>query len=143
MENTEKTKKHIDINNKSNYIYKINPDKKPICMHGFIGTRNNCLRFLHHSVKPIIGVVKYDFSTWLLFPKNIQQAKELAQKWSDSIEKRKDFINKSVIIFFHLTMKTIRVEVKLKTIDVSNNNLTCPTPCPSSSLNHLTTDNVE
>ena len=37
-------------------------DRKPICVFGFAGGYNNCLGFLHHSVKPIVGVVKYDFS---------------------------------------------------------------------------------
>jgi hypothetical protein len=45
-------------------ICKSSTDRKPLCMFGFTGTRNNCLRFLHHSVKPSPGVVKYDFSSW-------------------------------------------------------------------------------
>jgi hypothetical protein len=89
-------------------------DRKPICVFGFAGGYNNCLGFLHHSVKPIVGVVKYDFSTWALFPTTITQSRELALKWSNSFEKRKDFVNKSVIIFFHQQMKTIRIEVKEK-----------------------------
>lgn len=89
-------------------------DRKPLCVFGFTGGYNNCLGFLHHSVKPIVGVVKYDFSTWALFPTTINQSRELALKWSNSFEKRKDFVNKSVIIFFHLQMKTIRIEVKEK-----------------------------
>jgi hypothetical protein len=36
----------------------------------------------------------------------------LALKWSKSLEKRTDFAGKSVVIFFHLELKTIRVEVK-------------------------------
>lgn len=95
-------------------ICKQSTDRKPIVVRGFIGGYNNCLRYLHKSVKPIIGVVKYDFSDWHLFPTTPFQAKGLAQKWSDSIEKKKDFIGKSVIIFFHLSAKTIRVEVKAK-----------------------------
>ncbi len=95
-------------------ICKPSTDRKPLCMFGFVGGYNNCLGFLHHSVKPILGVVKYDFSTWSLFPTTIGQSRELALKWSNSFEKRKDFIGKSVIIFFHLQMKTIRVEVKEK-----------------------------
>ena len=89
-------------------------DRKPLCVFGFTGGYNNCLGFLHHSVKPIVGVVKYDFSTWTLFPTTIAQSRELSLKWSNSFEKRKDFVNKSVIIFFHLQMKTIRIEVKEK-----------------------------
>jgi hypothetical protein len=95
-------------------ILKVSTDRKPIQVKGFNGGYNNCLRLLHHSVKPIDGVVKYVFSDWSIFPNNITTAKELALKWSDSFEKRKDFANKSVIIFFHLQHKTIRVEVKTK-----------------------------
>jgi hypothetical protein len=95
-------------------IIQTSTDRQPLCMDGFAGNYNNCLRFLHHSVKPTVGVVKYDFSTWTLFPTNSLQAKGLAVKWSDSFEKRKDFVDKKVVIFFHLTMKTIRVEVKNK-----------------------------
>ena len=97
-----------------NPIFQSSTDHKPLCMFGFTGGYNNCLRLLHHSVKPIIGVVKYDFTTWHLFPTTIAQSKELALKWSSSFEKRKDFANKSVIIFFHIQMKTIRIEVKEK-----------------------------
>jgi hypothetical protein len=95
-------------------VCKPSTDRKPLCMFGFVGGYNNCLGFLHHSVKPIVGVVKYDFSTWSLFPTTVSQSRELALKWSNSFEKRKNFIGKSVIIFFHLQMKTIRVEVKEK-----------------------------
>jgi hypothetical protein len=102
-------------NGVQNVICKTSTDRKPLFMQGFQGGYNNCLRFLHHSVKPIIGVVKYDFSDWRLFPTTNTQAKELAFKWSNSLEKRTDFAGKSVVIFFHLELKTIRVEVKAKT----------------------------
>jgi large-conductance mechanosensitive channel len=95
-------------------ICKQSTDRKPLIVNGFTGGYNNCLRYLHHSVKPIVGVVKYDFSDWKLFPTKPEQAKELAFKWSSSIEKKKNFIGKSVVIFFHLISKTIRVEVKHK-----------------------------
>lgn len=95
-------------------ICKKSTDRKPLVVSGFAGGYNNCLRYLHHSVKPIVGVVKYDFSDWKLFPTMPEQAKELAFKWSSSIEKKKSFIGKSVVIFFHLMTKTIRVEVKPK-----------------------------
>lgn len=95
-------------------ICKQSTDRKPILISAFTGGYNNCLRFLHKSVRPIIGVVKYDFSVWKLFPTNVNQAKELAFKWSSSMEKKKSFNGKSVVIFFHLTNKTIRVEVKAK-----------------------------
>lgn len=98
----------------TNTIYMESTDRKPLIVENFFGGYNKALRFLHHSVQPKIGVVKYDFSSWALFPKTVRLAKELAIKWSDSFEKRKDFINKSVVIFFHLTLKTIRVEVKEK-----------------------------
>ena len=92
----------------------VSTDRKPIVVTGFTGGYNNCLGYLHHSVKPIIGVVKYDFSDWDIFPNNVMKARSLALKWSNSFEKRKDFVGKSVIIFFHLQFKTIRVEVKAK-----------------------------
>jgi len=95
-------------------ICKQSTDRKPLIVKGFTGGYNNCLRCLHHSVKPIVGVVKYDFSDWKLFPTTSEQSKELAFKWSSSIEKKKNFIGKSVVIFFHLISKTIRVEVKHK-----------------------------
>jgi hypothetical protein len=95
-------------------ICKQSTDRKPLIVKDFTGGYNNCLRYLHHSVKPIIGVVKYDFSDWKLFPTTSEQSKELAFKWSSSIEKKKSFIGKSVVIFFHLISKTIRVEVKNK-----------------------------
>ena len=88
-------------------ICKQSTDRKPILVSGFVGGYNNCLRYLHHSVKPIVGVVKYDFSDWKLFPTNVYQAKELAQKWSASLEKKNSFVGKSVIVFFHLLNKTI------------------------------------
>lgn len=97
-----------------NVICKQSTDRKPIIIKGFQGGYNNCLRYIHHSVKPMVGVVKYDFTDWQLFPKNINQAKELAYKWSNSLEKKKEFAGKSVVIFFHLQLKTIRVEVKAK-----------------------------
>lgn len=116
-----------DVNQTTKHVsmpkYYCTADPKPICMHGFYGNYNNCLRFLHHSVKPIEGVVKYDFSTWNLFPSSTDQAKELAQKWSNSFEKRKDFANKFVVIFFHLKMKTIRVEVKTHHGNTLNQNI--------------------
>jgi hypothetical protein len=95
-------------------ICKQSTDRKPLIVKGFTGGYNNCLKYLHHSVKPMVGVVKYDFSDWKLFPTKPEQAKELAFKWSSSIEKKKNFIGKSVVIFFHLITKTIRVEVKHK-----------------------------
>jgi hypothetical protein len=98
-----------------NVICKISTDRKPILVKGFQGGYNNCLRYLHHSVKPIIGVVKYDFSDWQHFPTLVKTCKELAYKWSKSIEKKKQFTDKSVVIYFHLQLKTIRVEVKTKT----------------------------
>ena len=101
---------------KSSVIHPPSTDRKPLCMFGFGGGYNNCLGFLHRSVKPIVGIVKYDFSTWALFPTTVAQCRELALKWSNSFEKRKDFANKSVIIFFHIQMKTIRVEVKERLI---------------------------
>ena len=99
-----------------NVICKPSTDRKPIIVYGFNGGYNNCLNYIHHHIKPMIGVVKFDFSDWQLFPTSVKQAKELAQKWSDSIEKRKDFQNKIVIIFFHLELKTIRIQVKEKLI---------------------------
>ena len=114
-------------------------DRKPLCMFGFMGTRNNCLRFLHHSVKPVVGVVKYDFSTWNLFPTTISQAQELAVKWSNSFEKRKDFVDKSVIIFFHLQMKTIRVEVKTNSTKI---NSVGQTDCKTESEQHAQSTNT-
>lgn len=110
----EETQEATQIEIPENVICKTSTDRKPINMSMFQGGYNNCLRVLHHSVKPIIGVVKYDFSNWILFPKNIAQAKSLAPKWSNSIEKKKSFSGKSVVIFFHLELKTIRVEVKEK-----------------------------
>ena len=98
-----------------NIICQSSTDRKPLVMLGFRGGYNNCLRFLHHSVKPIVGVVKYDFSDWPLFPTTVEQSKELAFKWSSSLEKKPEFSGKSVVIFFHLSLKTIRVEVKAKT----------------------------
>jgi hypothetical protein len=95
-------------------LYMESTDKKPIIVDNFFGGYNKALRLLHHSVQPKNGVVKFDFSSWDLFPKTIRLAKELAVKWSDSFERRKDFINKSVVIFFHLTFKTIRIEIKEK-----------------------------
>jgi hypothetical protein len=119
-QNMVETQNVIETQNK--VIQKISTDRMPICMDGFCGTRNNCLGFLHHSVKPKVGVVKYDFKSWYLFPTNVSQAKELALKWSNSFEKRKDFVDKNVIIFFHLEMKTIRVEVKQKKTETDNEN---------------------
>jgi hypothetical protein len=89
-------------------------DRRPLNVINFTGGYNNCLGFIHRSIKPLVGIVKYDFSTWRLFPKNVIQAKELAQKWALSFEKRKDFVGKSVVVFFHLQYKTIRIEVKEK-----------------------------
>ena len=110
METTQTSSTEIP----QNTICKQSTDRKPLFMKGFRGGYNNCLRFLHHSVKPIVGVVKYDFSDWQLFPTTIAQAKELALKWSDSLEKKTNFAGKSVVIFFHLEIKTIRVEVKTR-----------------------------
>jgi len=84
----------------------------PICMYGFKGKRNNCLGFLHRSVKSCVGIVKYDFTGWFLFPNSVEQAKELALKWSDSFERRRDFSDKKVVIYFNLYKNIISVEVK-------------------------------
>lgn len=89
-------------------------DKKPLNANNFNGGYNNCLAFLHHHVRGMTGVVKYEFNSWTKFPTSVEQAKELAIKWSKSFEKRKDFSNKKVIIFFHLQMKTIRIAVSDK-----------------------------
>jgi hypothetical protein len=93
-------------------FFKPSTDRKPLVITNFLGGYNNCLSLIHHSIKPINGVLKFEMVNWKLFPTTPEQAKGLALKWSKSIEKRKDFVNKTVVIFFHLDMKTIRVEVK-------------------------------
>lgn len=86
---------------------------EPKSLHiNFNGGYNNFLSLLHHSIRPMVGIVKYELPSWSLFPTSVEQAKELAYKWSASLEARKDFSNKKVIIFFHLYHKTVRVEVK-------------------------------
>lgn len=99
------------------FVCKQSTDKRPLIVKDFNGGYNNCLGYIHHSIRPIVGVVKFDFSDWKLFPTTQEQAKSLALKWSSSLEKRKDFVGKSVVVFFHLDMKTIRVEVKERTIN--------------------------
>ena len=97
-------------------------ERQPIELN-FNGGYNQLLTILHKRVRPIIGVVKYYLPNWELFP-NIydkMKARGLALKWASSLEKRTDFANKSVLIFFHLIMKHIRIEVKEKVIKNTTN----------------------
>ena len=88
----------------------------------FDGGFNNCLSFLHHHVMAKIGSISYRMNIWKLFPQEKEQCKELAIKWAASFQKRPDFADKIVVIFFVIAAKIIKIEVKDKNQMDANQN---------------------
>jgi len=83
-------------------------------INDFNGGYNNCLRFLHHRIMAKVGSVSYLLDKWEKFPTSTEQSVELAKKWSASFQKRDDFKNFKVIIFFNWHNKIIKIQVKLR-----------------------------
>lgn len=77
----------------------------------FSGTSDDLLKAFYKKVKPIEGIIKYKL-IWNNFPIDITQAKELAKSWSKCFSENSKYDGLFVNIYFHLTKKTIRFEIK-------------------------------
>jgi hypothetical protein len=90
-------------------------------INNYDGDYNGCLKDIHKRIIGKIGTLSYLYPHWQRFPINLTQCISLAKKWSDSIQKRIDFSDKIVVIFFVMTKRIIQIEVKARITDIENN----------------------
>ena len=112
MENQNLEKSNENNENKEN---KLNTDPKPhICY--FNGDFETMVNIFFHKIKPMEGIVKYKMAGWDKFPTSVEEAKTMSSEWVKKFKLSDTYSNFLVGIYFHLTSKTIRFELKQKKI---------------------------
>jgi len=92
---------------------KKNIDPKPV-IYDFEGESDILVLKFFKKIKPISGIIKYKMIKWNEFPKDNDEAKNLSKLWIKKFNKNSNYSNVNVNIFFHITKKVIRFEVKEK-----------------------------
>lgn len=108
MENLDwKQKKEIKTN------INTNTDPKPhICY--FNGDFETCVNIFFQKIKPLEGIIKYKMVAWDKFPVSIEEAKTISSEWVKKFQSSNKYSDLRISIYFHLTSKTIRFELKQK-----------------------------
>lgn len=90
-----------------------NTDPKPhICY--FNGNFEKIVPIFFQKIKPMEGIVKYKMVAWEKFPTSVEEAKKMALEWVKKFQLSNTYSEFNVGIYFHLTSKTIRFELKQK-----------------------------
>lgn len=94
---------------------KSNTDPKPhICyLNSDLETIEN---IFFKKIKPMEGIVKYKMAGWDKFPESVEEAKSMSSEWVKKFQLSNIYSDFNVGIYFHLTSKTIRFELKQKKI---------------------------
>jgi len=92
-----------------------NTDPKPHIFY-FNGDFETMCQVFFKKIKPIVGIVKYKMVNWDKFPLSQTEAQSLSVEWNKKFESNELYSEFKVGIYFHLTSKTIRFELKHKKI---------------------------
>lgn len=92
---------------------KSNTDPKPhICYLN--GDFETIVNVFFKKIKPMEGIVKYKMAGWDKFPESVEEAKSMSLEWVKKFQLFNTYSDFNVGIYFHLTSKTIRFELKQK-----------------------------
>jgi hypothetical protein len=90
-----------------------NTDPKPhICY--FNDDFESIVNIFFQKIKPMEGIVKYKMVAWDKFPVSVEEAKTIGLEWAKKFQSSTPYYDFKVSIYFHLTSKTIRFELKQK-----------------------------
>jgi len=104
----------------TNSDIKKNTDPKPV-IYDFEGESDILVLKFFKKIKPINGIIKYKMTKWSDFPKDNEEAKTLSKLWIKKFNKNSNYSNVNVNVYFHVTKKVIRFEIKEKnTIKIDN-----------------------
>jgi hypothetical protein len=78
----------------------------------FDGTEDELLQNFFKRIKAQEGIVKYNLSSWSVFPTTLEESKNLAKKWAIEFSKNLTYKDYSISIYFHNSKKNIRFQIK-------------------------------
>jgi len=67
-----------------------------------------------HKIKPMDRIVKYKIARWDKFPTSVEEAKTMGSEWAKKFKLSNTYTNFLIGIYFNLSSKTIRFELKQK-----------------------------
>lgn len=126
VEQTEQTEQseqfeqseQIESTTGSNLIKKVQ-EPRPIKLS--LTKKDLDTKYFFKRIKAMEGVVKYDLSSWVHFPTDLTQAKELAKKITKDFSSNKKYDGYVNNVYFHLGKKTLRFEIKkYQTLEINN-----------------------
>ena len=99
------------ITTEEEQVVSTSSDPKPIKIY-YDDSEEKLLKIFMNCITPTEGVIKYKVMLWTLFPKSIDESKQLAKSWSKQFALNQAFNGYAVIIYFHTVYKTIRFDIK-------------------------------
>lgn len=74
------------------------------------------INIFFQKIKPMEGIVKYKMVEWTEFPTSVEEAKSMSLEWRKRFQLSNTYINFKVGVYFYLTSKTIKFELKQKNL---------------------------
>lgn len=103
------------INQNLEQITKIKSNIEPKSHICYInGDFETIVNIFFQKIKPMEGIIKYKMVSWNKFPVSIEEAKSMSLEWTKKFQSSNIYSDFKVVIYFHLTSKIIRFELKQK-----------------------------